>query len=169
MNALRPNSVNAELFYTKYFRRQGKERMIWRMDKKQENYLLAMFFQKGLSEKTVLVPKWYPYALFLIFAIMIVGIINLFTRKVVIGLLFFVGAFGIYYLCYIYRRQKVSKAIKNIKPKEVENLFPSEKGYFPACKKCGKETSRAGNITDMILSMIKDMDKFNQRYGMIWA
>lgn len=139
------------------------------MSKRRKSYLLFMFFKTGLSEKAVLVPKWYPYALFLIFAIMIIGIINLFTRKVVIELLFFIGAFGIYYLCYIYRRQKVSKAIKNIKPKELENLFRSEKGYFPACKKCGKETSRTGNITNMILSRIKDLDEFNQRYGMIWA
>jgi hypothetical protein len=54
-----------------------------------------------------------------------------------------------------------------MKPDELEGLFRSEKGYFPACKKCGKETSRTGNITNMILLGIEDPQEFNQRYGMM--
>ena len=62
-----------------------------------------------------------------------------------------------------------------MKPEELKNLFSriqqdlSGKAYFPTCKKCGKKTSRAGNITNMILSGIKNPDEFNQRYGMMCA
>lgn len=132
-----------------------------------------MFFKTRLSEKVTPFPKWYPYVVFLIFGILITGIINLFKRQIVVGLLFFIVAFGIYYLCYIYRRQKVLKTIRNTKAEELEDLFSriqqdySGKIYFPTCKKCGKETSRAGNITNMILSGMTDPDEFNQRYGMM--
>lgn len=134
-----------------------------------------MFFKTGLSEKVAPFPKWYPYVVFLIFGIIITGVINLFKRQLVIGLLSFIVAFGIYYFCYIYRKQKVLKAIGNMKPEELEDLFSgiqqdhSGKAYFLTCKKCGKETSRAGNITNMILSGIINPDEFNQRYGMMCA
>ena len=145
------------------------------MNKRRKSYLLSMFFKMGLSEKVAPFPKWYPYVVFLIFGIIITGVINLFKRQIVIGLLSFIVAFGIYYFCYIYRKQKVLKAIRNIKPEELEDLFSgiqqdrSGKAYFPTCKKCGKETSRAGNITNMILSGIINPDEFNQHYGMMCA
>lgn len=41
--------------------------------------------------------------------------------------------------------------------------------YFPACMKCGEETSKSGNLTNMILSGITDPDEFNRRYGMMCA
>jgi len=140
------------------------------MGNKRENYLLSMFFKTGLSEKVAPFPKWYPYVVFLIFGIIITGIMNLFKRQIVIGLLFFIVAFGIYYLCYIYRRQKVLKAIRDMKPEELENLlYLSYRCCFPVCKKCGRETSLAGNATNMILSGMTDPDGFNQRYGMMCA
>ena len=45
----------------------------------------------------------------------------------------------------------------------------STKMSFPYCKICGKETSKAGNITNMILSGIDNPNEFNDFYGMLCA
>lgn len=92
------------------------------MDKRQENYLLSVFFEKGLSEKVAPVPKWYEEVSYLSFALVIIGIVYLFIETV-IGLLNFVIAFSIHCLCYIYRRQKVLKAIRNMNPEQLEGLL----------------------------------------------
>lgn len=39
--------------------------------------------------------------------------------------------------------------------------------YFPKCKICGKETTRTGNTTNMILAGIRKPEEFNDKYGMM--
>lgn len=41
--------------------------------------------------------------------------------------------------------------------------------YFPSCKICGKETTRTGNTTNMILTGIRNPEEFNNKYGMMCA
>ncbi|OIO73902.1 MAG: hypothetical protein AUJ85_06885 [Elusimicrobia bacterium CG1_02_37_114] len=142
------------------------------MDKRQENYLVSVFFEK----KLIPVPEWYRYVFFLISGVIIIsGIINLIAGKIAMGLLSFVVTFGIHFLCYYYWRHKVLKIIGNMKPEQLENLLVgsqqsddwvtadlsgkqgswlerwlvrsfSRKKTFPTCKKC-EEMPSLINVT----------------------
>jgi len=53
--------------------------------------------------------------------------------------------------------------------KEVNSELGGRVTSFPTCKLCGQETSRMGNLTNMVLVGINDPVCFNDKYGMMCA
>lgn len=53
--------------------------------------------------------------------------------------------------------------------KELNSYLSEEVTSFPTCKICGRETTKAGNLINMVLMGINDPVLFNNDYGMMCA
>ena len=53
--------------------------------------------------------------------------------------------------------------------KEADAELGARVASFPACRLCGKETSKMGNLTNMVLAGIDDPVRFDDEYGMMCA
>ena len=53
--------------------------------------------------------------------------------------------------------------------KEVDSKLSGQSLTFPKCKVCGKATSKAGNLTNMVLVEIEDPGRVDDEYGMMCA
>jgi len=85
--------------------------------------ILITLLKTGLDEKIVPRSEGYKFVLFFIILTAITGIYNIiFLLRVTDGLLCLIIAAAFYYLCYIYRKRKLLKTIKNMSPEELTTL-----------------------------------------------